>query len=69
VKFRSDPIDVGAFTVTFTFDGKSMGCEWEPDVPSGKSLEQVLSAYTAARNKFLTEVAKKTNTSIGVVEL
>lgn len=68
--FRSEPADVGlGFIVTFTLDGSSMSCEWDPAAPWGKKQRKVLPAYRAARDAFLNDVAKKLNTSIAVVEL
>lgn len=70
MKFRSEPTDVGlGYSVTFAFDGKRMTCEWLPDVPLGSQRAAITPGYVAARDKFLTDAAKKANISIGVVEL
>lgn len=70
MKFRSEPTDVGlGYSVTFAFDGKRMTCEWQPDVPPDAHREALTPGYVAARDKFLTDAARKTNISVTVIEL
>lgn len=44
----------GNYALEFTFDGKSLECEWSPDFPSAREGRRLLPAYRAARDHFLS---------------
>ncbi|MEB0010645.1 hypothetical protein QN379_22005 [Glaciimonas sp. Gout2] len=59
----SHNVGVG-FSVVFTFNDGNFNAEWTPSMPRARALRRVLQKYRAARNNFLTEIAKQTTETV-----
>ena len=68
---RSERMPIGdGFTVSFSFVDGKLDAEWHPRLPDNSALNRkYLEPYRRARNEFFRRVARRTGTSIMVVDL